>query len=95
VSDILKMINELHAGIPAEEWDKVPDGNGWLPIKTAPHDGTEILGADDKCARVVRWELEGMLKDRWFCPDPGKSGGGTFHALEPTHWQPLPNLPSK
>jgi hypothetical protein len=39
--------------------------------------------------------LEGMLKDRWFCPDPGKSGGGTFHALEPTHWQPLPNLPSK
>ena len=61
-----------------------PVADGWLPIETAPKDGTQILieihpGIFD----VVCWS-----GDAW-------REGGNFMRLrkEPTHWHPLPASP--
>ena len=76
----------------------------WLPIESAPKDGTEILAwRDDAGAFMVRWcapidfatdrELEEIDEataeaEDWFCAD-----FCVGHRLEgsevPTHWQPI------
>ena len=61
-----------------------PD-NDWLPFRTAPTDGTEILatwapsGPAGREVLLVRWE-----GCKWVC------GGGSPLRAEPTHWIPIP-----
>lgn len=76
---------------------------GWMPIETAPRDGTVILiagGADDQMAyQSGRYDefMQAPTRAMW-------SGGGWLIALaeaccvgieriNPTHWMPLPTPP--
>lgn len=82
---------------------------GWMPIETAPRDGTGILlhgniapgcpgGVADEvwpgnCAVAAWWSGENGGNGSWICymsmvRDPD------LH-FEPTHWQPLPPLPTE
>ena len=57
----------------------------WQPISTAPRDGTHIL----VCApSVIRPALAAYDVSGW-----ARIGLGDLH-YEPTHWQPLPAVPS-
>lgn len=60
----------------------------WLPIATAPKDGTDILGANAEHVFVVFWLHNAMH------PKPGSwvSRPGCW-AFSPTHWMPLPPAP--
>ena len=71
----------------------------WLPIESAPKDGTKVLGfAPNKLVidpnfRVVtmwwrKWQDRGG--DHW-CWQSTESGS---HIDEPTHWMPLPAPPT-
>lgn len=57
--------------------------NTWLPIETAPKDGTKFLAFEDGEMAVVACGING-----WFWV-------ASAHAyyIVPTHWQPLPPLP--
>lgn len=59
----------------------------WQPIKTAPKDGTSILGhwaggQYDCSIQVVKWH-----KECWWEPNED------FPRSNPTHWMPLPDPP--
>ena len=74
------------------------EGDGWLPIETAPKDGTEFIGWDGKwpfrCSAGKKYELY-----------PHMDGGPTYRDVwdghyydsltieHPTHWRPLPSSP--
>lgn len=73
---------------------------GWLPIESAPKDGTPILVCDMKsripAAEVVHWN------DGWLSGTPDywediQSRGRGLQVLgmheTPTYWQPLPQPP--
>ncbi len=72
-----------------------PDANGWMPIESAPKDGTRILIGDFKeadpdehdygIAEFVQTKWQGIGQPDWYW-----SLNGTF---APTHWQPLPLPP--
>lgn len=81
----------------------------WLPIESAPRDGTEILGWRKDCGiLMVRWDApENFMTDRE-CEEIGESAsvydwlyadfveGGRLEGQEaPTHWMPLPQEPNK
>lgn len=65
------------------------NGDGWLPIETAPKDGTQVLcaffswGEPDKgySMEVVSW-----MGDCW--------ASEAYPIYPPTHWRPLPSPPS-
>jgi hypothetical protein len=72
----------------------------WLPIDTAPKDGTEVILHFPKYKRpqlgryTIRETYEhGKLDDRY----EGWSGSWTAYDMgkgpEPTHWMPLPAKP--
>ncbi len=80
----------------------------WMPIETAPRDGTHILAAGgspdsnhdlSSAGPVVIW-FDASDKD-WDLPDGGPGswrfcsydGGFYGHWEKPTHWMPLPPLP--
>jgi hypothetical protein len=85
-----------------------PSTAGWLPISTAPKDGTEIWAyTTEGYQRVVHWqEDQGPSSD-----DPGHDAGwasdcgGTYPGFfyhepqpphdPPLHWMPLPPAPSQ
>ena len=65
--------------------------SGWLPIETAPQDGTVFLGYRDgrvrEACRVPRDDCE-----MWVFG--GQSGSTEFAPqLRPTHWMALPDSP--
>ncbi len=68
------------------------DKNGWMPIETAPKDGTRIL---------VYVCDSGRVTEAWFCEDTGLWPHDDPYSEEyepcnvglPTHWQPLPPPP--
>lgn len=75
-----------------------PDANDWLPIESAPKDGTSILawgprahggkGGGCAIAEFVRWP------DGTAFWELGHSSTKIFASGSPlTHWQPLPNPP--
>lgn len=71
-----------------------PDANGWLPIETAPKDGTHVLGVfdfdfDDVVGEVVYYPnwVPNQFHD-WLWSTPAD----TF-PVSPRHWQPLPKPP--
>jgi len=71
---------------------------GWLPIESAPKDGTIILLLEDHSGEVNTgyWGLEENIfsgtENKWF------SNGCIDNVLtfpNITHWMPLPELPTK
>lgn len=64
----------------------------WLPIETAPKDGTQILA-------FARAKLSGDFfgVTQWADAEPAfNSVAGWFweYAIRPTHWMPLPDPPT-
>jgi hypothetical protein len=59
----------------------------WMPIETAPRDGTSRLLWDKRVGttRVGWWSL---VDECWDCTD------GWSEIADVTHWQPLPEPPS-
>lgn len=72
--------------------DGQADAHGWLPIESAPRDGTEIL-----CGRFKDPKYGLMAVDWYRRPEDGHGfvGFGKFnsHHWPATHWQPLPKPP--
>ena len=71
-----------------------PDAHGWLPIETAPKDGTNILVHWPEmfhCSFTAHWNT-GKWSD---APIGWKWSGWSNNAFQvgPTHWQPLPKPP--
>jgi hypothetical protein len=77
----------------------------WLPIESAPKDGTWILAYCDfadggKEPRIVRWVADDRpTDDRPFGPfiwatQDGRPNIGTIAERVATHWQPLPPPPN-
>lgn len=79
-----------------------PVGESWLPIETAPKDGTAILvygpellrEIDGHCA-VVRWQTNDNSTYPWWTISDGKFGPYDLRGPSPTHWMPLPTEPSQ
>ena len=67
----------------------------WQPIKTAPKDGTRILGfgmmgLDDKPGiGTVAWDNDWK---RWFC-SPNEASEYIPESCKVSHWMPLPEPP--
>jgi hypothetical protein len=65
----------------------------WQPIETAPRDGTVVL-AFAPTEAVVPFITVGWFEteaERWRMLDSCSHMG--FRAVQPTHWQPLPEPP--
>jgi len=71
----------------------------WQPIETAPKDGTDILGIIMGChpktgrpfiPEVIAWERDGWWNCMWECSECYADRA----PYEPTHWVPLPPIPS-
>lgn len=83
-----------HFGIPRymTKQIRLPEkqSSGWQPIETAPKDGTKVLGYCDAYGNVVvmEWFVYHGCRAVWETVD-GES------EVEPTHWMPLPNPPTK
>ena len=70
---------------------------GWLPIESAPRDGTEILAwSEDEGRYVTSWKKFrdgfGAVYTYWVNPDIGETGPSKAF---PTSWQPLPPPPEQ
>lgn len=75
----------MHAGTEGEcERVEIPD---WQPIETAPKDGTVVLlWCKPPKNRGTRTRIARFAYNRW-------SSHSSCHALQPTHWMPLPDPP--
>lgn len=68
----------------------------WQPIETAPKDGSDFVMLDAKVGTAtvgkwmadVDWINEGKKDGEWMAVP------GWFPLLAPTHWMPLPDLPT-
>jgi hypothetical protein len=91
--------SEAPAGV---EVVKLVEERGWMPIETAPKDGTKFLTWTKGCGGCVVVENDPddpmpthiVPSGHQLMVDDGK----TLHALRgeyPTHWQPLPPPPTK
>ena len=76
----------------------------WLPIETAPKDGTEVLVGVDiatvwivRNARFVRGEdwMEPESEDGWWAYCNSVSQEMLEGIFAPTHWMPMPDPPQK
>lgn len=77
-----------------------PDANGWMPIETAPKDGTYILGVPGGeymegvpwLPSVIHWE---PLADDWSTGpiDEEDDRPKGWEGMPFEHWQPLPKPP--
>jgi hypothetical protein len=71
----------------------IPDGHvvvpGWLPIESAPKDGTEIIAAQHGTPErgVIFWD---EVMRNWCSPGEDWSPPN----WKPTHWMPLPAAPA-
>lgn len=68
-----------------------PVGEGWLPIDTAPKDGTHIMVAWNGQARFAKWSL---IKKRWLIFLTQGYSSTNYYGYS-THWMPLPLPPTK
>jgi len=91
VTDLEKEVERLRAL-------SQPVADGWLPIETAPKDGTEFIGWDGK------WPFR-CSSGKQYVLYPHMEGGPTYRDVwdghyydsltieRPTHWRPLPASP--
>jgi hypothetical protein len=71
----------------ANEIVQVLEAANWLPIESAPRDGTNILGCDGEKMTAVYWNYFGY----WELSVCGiYTEDAEWH---PTHWRPLPAAP--
>lgn len=79
--------------------------SGWLPIASAPKDGTRIdLLYPYPRGRAINCYWHGRNGFGWVWREPtwengellpeSKWGIGNYPNMQPTHWQPLPQEPS-
>ena len=61
---------------------------GWLPIETAPKDGTRVL----LWRRAIRDQPAPIMADGFWCET---CWVWPYILSEPTHWQPLPAPPER
>jgi len=71
----------------------------WLPIETAPKDGTEVLVCDKYGNRHVAAFLAQMYfghetRPAWMYGEIGDPYHNEEVEVVPTHWMPLPPLPN-
>lgn len=67
----------------------------WQPIETAPRDGREVIlrrGSRVGAAQWVRWSDEDGKYEGWTVGLDGDLWGDD---KAPTHWMPLPDIPSR
>ena len=72
------------------EWKR--PGQDWLPIESAPKDGTDILlwfGHSVGWISLCKWYQKKNRGWCWVCSYDHKA-----HLWEPTHWMPLPEPPA-
>jgi hypothetical protein len=70
------------------------ESNSWQPIDTAPKDGTEILLLTGHGMKIGAWYddfYSKKPKPYWTWWDYSKI---IMRRNQPTHWQPLPKMPS-
>lgn len=61
----------------------------WLPIETAPKDGTDILATDGYSKTAIRWRVLTERYQYWeLCVAGAYAEDAQFD--DPTHWMPLP-----
>lgn len=91
-----------------KELKSAPAAGGWLPIETAPKDGTAVLVMRDiwpgtKSGRAEECNGYNTYVAEWWARELG-DGGGVWMCymdrmlepqcpIEPTHWMPLPAPP--
>lgn len=78
------------AYMAADTHPSPPEGmvGGWMPIETAPKDGTEILGYTEEVgALVLYWDSMTGEMDHW-------SDGMSVSFWKPSHWMPVPLPPT-
>lgn len=69
---------------------------GWLPIRTAPLDGTVVdLLAGDKRITDCHWRKAPSAISGWWREIPGGGHLLDIDDYPPTHWRLLPPLPKK
>ena len=68
-----------------EDSRPAPCSAGWLPIETAPKDGTEVMGWSKRHGYHI-----GPVAP-YKKPEMPKRRGGWF---QPSHWMPLPSEPN-
>ena len=63
----------------------------WLPIATAPRDGTRIIVCIDQEVQISVWRRMHNGNENWGADD----GESVYMAgwFRPTHWMPLPPPP--
>ena len=93
LSDFAKRrLVELDAARAALESAGQVRGDGWLPIESAPKDGTTIIvfrpNANNKY--ILR-----VSADRWLEIDGRGVWAKSNASTQPTHWQPLPVSPDE
>lgn len=73
-----------------DQW-VAPDG--WLPIETAPMDGTYVLIGEDHRESCGEAYYSGE-EHRWYWANTQPGDYPDPHQPFPTHWQPMPAPPS-
>ena len=82
--DALSPLSASITQIVAAAVDELLRETTWLPIDSAPKDGTEVLGWDPRLGVRVVFAIGGA--DDWVEVSECRS-------VNPTHWQPLPAPP--
>ena len=99
----------IRAGAKIAAAPKLPQGDGWLPIESAPKDKTILLGYRNTHGnwRTLRGEWFSREEIDEFWEDPDGVEPGWFETsveaddvpnvwrTEPTHWMPLPQPPKE
>lgn len=90
----VKFINATATLVIAEREIYAGTGQAWLPIESAPKDGTPVLlflSGEGYHGRRQCDVVVGVHTERgWYAISDG--AGGVVSA-EPSHWQPLPTAP--
>ena len=66
--------------------DSIIAGGGWMPIESAPKDGTTVLGTNGEWIHTIYWSNYRHTDDNYW-----NSGGIPFR--DATHWMHLPAAP--
>lgn len=77
--------------VGSHDTDPFDKDDAWMPIETAPKDGTHILTYRKNHAIVETWYQESILGN----PVWGGNGWNYAEWDSPTHWMPLPALPKE
>lgn len=95
----------LIAALPVPAAFAAPEPDGWLPIETAPRDGTPFLAALSNGDGALLWAPHGLQRASprylWWCgtatwpdlPVVDTHPPGMAFEIVATHWRPFPALP--